>query len=293
MRFLRGATILVASLTLVAGVPAVAAASSIVECGQVVAYTAPDSGSATDGSLTLGMLPPWTINADATIGADAAAVLPSFAGSGPSCLALDLDDAGAITALDFAAQGTLTGPVVVDSGVGGLVFDNRIIIPTFITDAYPGLAAVFATSAATDTKPTATFFVDTSTGQFTGFDARAAFCGDGDLAGNGDGLVGVAKIPAAVLDAADIAILKAANGDEVCASIHAIGTIGGSGLSIDTDVKLTSMPNTSTRSASGAPATAIVRPIGLGIALAMLLLLLRLGPAARPSGRPQEHHPSL
>jgi hypothetical protein len=281
-----------ASLALLASAPVVVAASSIVECGQVVAFTAPDSGTATDGSLTLGILPAWVIDADAVIGTSAAAVLPSFAGSGPSCLTLDLDGAGAITALDFAAEGTLTGPVVVDSGLGGFVFDDRILIPSFITDAYPGLAAVFATSAATDAKPTATFFVDTSTGQFTGFDARAAFCGDGDLAGNGDGLVGAAKVPAAVLDAADIAILKAANGDEVCASIHAIGTIGGSGLSIDTDVKLTSMPNTSTRSASGAPATAIVRPIGLGIAVAMLLLLLRLGPAAGPSGRPEEHQPS-
>jgi hypothetical protein len=276
VRLVRGSSFLVAIAMLLGAVPGAAAASSIIECGQVVAYTAPDSGTATDGSLTLGMLPAWVIDADAVIGAAAAATLPSFAGSGPSCLAMDLDDDGVITALDFSAEGTLTGPVVVDSGLGGFVFDDRIFIPTFVTDAYPGLAAIFATSAAAGTRPTATFQVDTSTGQFTGFDARAGFCGAGDLAGNGDGRIGAATIPAAVLDAGDAAILAAANGEEICAAVHAVGSIGGSGLTIDTDVRFALTPNTSTVMEPAGQVGGTSVPIGFVGALGAVMLLIRL-----------------
>jgi hypothetical protein len=247
MKLFRLPAILIVVAALLAAVPAGASASSsIVECGQIVAYTAPDPGTPADGSLTLGQLDPWVIDANATVGSSAAAVLPSFAGSGPSCLALDLDDGGVITALDFASQGTLTGPVVVDSGFDGFIFDDRLLIPTFITDAYPGLAAVFITSAAAHTVVTATFFVDTSSGQFTGFNAEARFCGAGDLAGNGDGLVGAAVIPAAVLDPGDSAVLAAADLERVCALVSAVGSIDGSGITINTDVEIAALPNTAT-----------------------------------------------
>ena len=285
MKLARGSLALIAIVTMLAAAPPVAAASSIVECGQVVAYTAPDPGTSADGSLTLGLLTPWVIDADAVVSANAAAALPALAGSGPSCFALDLDDGGVITALDFAAEGTLTGPVVADSGIGGFVFDDRIYIPSFITDAYPGLAAIFVTSAAIGASPTATFSVDTSTGQFTGFDASTGFCGSGDLAGNGDGHIGAATIPAAVLDADDVAILAAANGEEVCAVIHAVGSIDNSGLTIDTDVELTTIPNTSTGVTSNGSRDGSRLSLQLAAALAALLLLLRLALAGRPSQR--------
>ncbi len=264
--------LLTAAAFLAAAPASVAASSSIVECGQVVAYKAPDPGTPTDGSLTLGQLDPWVIAATATVSASAAAVLPAFAGGGPSCLSMDLDDSGVITALDFASEGTLTGPVVADSGLGGVIFDDRILVPSFITDAYPGLAAIFVTSAATHTNVTATFMVDTSTGQFTGFHAEAAFCGAGDLAGNGDGLVGAAVIPAAVLDAGDSATLAHANLEQVCADITAVGSIDNSGLTIDTHVELAAIPNTAT------DAEQVAKPSrtgdALGLTLALLLLLV-------------------
>lgn len=55
------------------------------------------------------------------------------------------------------------------TGFGGYVFDNRVLIPTFITDQYPGLEAVFATSEAAGTNPTATFTVDTHDRPVHGF----------------------------------------------------------------------------------------------------------------------------
>src|SRR5438552_12433451 len=91
--------LLTAAACLAVAPASVAASSAIVECGQVVAYTAPDPGTPTDGSLTLGQLDPWVIAATATVSASAAAVLPAFAGGGPSCLSMDLDDSGVITAL--------------------------------------------------------------------------------------------------------------------------------------------------------------------------------------------------
>jgi hypothetical protein len=267
------------------------ATSSVVECGQVVAYTAPDAGTATDGSLTLGKLTPWAIHADAAISGAVASTLPSFAGSGPSCFAMDLDDGGVITALDFASEGTLTGPVVVDSGLGGYVFDDRIYVPTFVTDAYPGLAAIFATSAAIGARPSATFHVDVSTGQFTGFDAHVGFCGPGRIATGGDGRIGAATIPTAVLDAGDLAILAAAHGAEVCADIHAVGSIGGSGLTIDTDVELTTIPNTSTEvqpaRSRDLPPTQLVLSAVIGV----LMLLLRLGLVRRTGPSSGRHRP--
>jgi hypothetical protein len=244
--YVRGLIALAVMGLALATAPFAAAASSIVECGQVVAYTGPDPGTPADGSLTLGNLTPWVIDADAVVSAAIAATLPSFAGSGPSCVALDLDDGGVVTSIDFASEGTVTGPVVFDSGMSMYVFHDRIIIPTFVTDAYPGLAAVFATSAAAGTDATATFTVDVTSGQFTGVTADAAFCGPGDLAGNGDGLVGDAVIPAAVLDAKDRAALADADLEEACAVVHVEGTIGNTGLAIETDVEILFTPNTAT-----------------------------------------------
>ena len=63
-------------------------------------------------------------------------------------------------------------------------------MPTFVTDAYPGLAALVVTSYQAGTVLDMTFTVDTTTAQFTGFDGRAAFCGHGSMTSSGDGRVG-------------------------------------------------------------------------------------------------------
>ncbi len=230
-----------ASILLLAVTPsAVSAASSVVECGQLTGYTAPDPGTPADGSLQLGLADTWVILATATVSPAAASVLPSSVGSAPTCLALDLDDAGLVTAIDFATTGTLTGPVTFDTASGFYLLADRLIVPDFVTDANPGLAAIFVTSYQAGTDLTITFTVDPATGQFIGFDGTAAFCGPGSVTQGGDGQIGDAVIAAAVLDAEDLEALAGAGDDEACATINSVGTIdpGTGSISTTTDVQI-------------------------------------------------------
>jgi hypothetical protein len=277
------------AILILASAPAsVLAASSSVECGQISAYTAPDPVAPADGSLSIGFLPAWTIAADATLSPAVQANLASIVNSAPSCLTMDLDVGGVVTALDFASTGDISGAVVFDSGLSGYVFADRLLVPTFITDAYPGLAGVFVTSADAGTNASAKFLVDTSSGLFTGLSAAADFCGPGDLAGNGDGLVGAATIPAVLLDADDTDALAGADLRQACATVSVEGTID---FANEGQLTLTSAvtiavapppPATSTinpaASRSEAPS-----PVGLAglLALAVLLLASRSVRAAR------------
>jgi len=234
-----------ALLAFASSVTTVAAASSAIECGQLSAYTAPDPSGPTDGSLQIGTLDPWDVLATATVSAEATSALPTIVNSGPTCLALDFDGGGKVTSIGFAAQGTISGYVSLDLGSGFYLFDDRLIIPPFVTDAYPGLAALIVTSDRAATVLTITFSTDTTTGAFTGFDGHAHFCGPGSITQGGDGQVGDALIPAAVLDANDIAALQGAGQHAVCAAVHSVGTIdsGTGNLSIDSDVVITSAPS--------------------------------------------------
>jgi hypothetical protein len=159
-------------------------------------------------------------------------------------VAISLDADGKVTSIDFAPAGTIAGHVTFDSGSGYYLFGDRLLIPAAITDAYPALGALFATSASANSALTITFTVDTTTGAFTGFNGVAAFCGVGSLAASGDGKVGSAVIPKAVLDAADRAALKKASGHSVCASVHSTGTIdaGSGSISTAADVRITADP---------------------------------------------------
>jgi hypothetical protein len=216
------------------------AAAPTVECGQLSGYTAPDPAGPTDGSLQLGLLPAWVIAATATIAPAAATALPSGVNNGPTCLAVERDPDDQIASIDFAAQGTIAGHVTVDSGSGFYLLADRLLIPTAITDAYPTLGALFPTSERAGSILSVTFTIDSTTGGFTGFDGAAAFCGAGSLTAAGDGKVGAAIIPKAVLDAADRSALKKAAGQRACATVRSVGTIGGSGV-VDTtsDVRIT------------------------------------------------------
>jgi len=232
----------VATIALLALVPAsVSAASSVVECGQLAGYTAPDPSGPTDGSVQLGLSDSWTILADAVVSPSAAAALPSGGGNGPTCLAMDLDGSGNVTALDFAPTGSLSGHVTFDSGSGYYILASRLIIPTNVTDAYAGLDALFVTSYQAGTVLSITFTVDTTNGGFTGFDGHAAMCGRGSMTSGGDGKVGKAVIPGSVLDAADKKALKGAGSRKTCAAIHSTGTIdsGTGAINISTDVRIT------------------------------------------------------
>ncbi len=236
-RLLTAATTLASIFLLTLGPATAAAATSRVECGQLSAYTAPDPIAPTDGTVQIGMLAAWDVLASATVAPGAAANLPSIVNSGPTCLALDFDEDGKVIAIDFAASGTITGSVAFDSPY--YVFADRLIIPTSITDANPGLAALFVTSYQAGTSLTVTFTVDADTGGFTGFDGKALFCGKGSVTQGGDGQVGAAIIPGSVLDADDLEALAGAGAAKTCASVHAIGTIGEQGaISITTDVTI-------------------------------------------------------
>ena len=260
MRSRLASSFVLAIAVLVLAPATINAATTTVECGQLVSYTAPDPVAPATGTLTIGLLPAWTIASDATLSAAVQANLASVAGTGPTCLEVDRDDSDVIIGLDFAATGSVSGGVVYDAALPGEIFANRLLIPTFITDAYPGLAAVFVTSQQAGTQATATFDVDTATGRFTGVQADAMFCGPVDLAGNGNGTVGAATIPASVLDAAATARLAAANGGHGCAEVHIEATIDGSGnLTLDTRVVITlapeaTPPNTTTQHNRGAAA---------------------------------------
>jgi hypothetical protein len=221
-----GLSFVAASIAAIAVMPVTAiGASSIVECGQLTGYTAPDPVAPADGSLQLGALDPWVVLATATVSPAAMTALPALAGSGPTCLALDLDDFDAVTAIDIAPSGTISGHVIFDTGTGFYLLADRLIVPTFITDAYPGLAALVVTSYQAGTVLDMTFTVDTTTAQFAGFDGRAAFCGLGSLTSAGDGRVGDAVLPAAVLDGTDRSRLDNAGNRTACAAVHSSGTI--------------------------------------------------------------------
>ena len=282
----RIASILFTAAALLWFVPGAAAATTAVECGQLMAYTAPDPVAPADGSLTIGLLSPWTIAADATLSPEIQANLASVAGTGPSCLLVDRDAGGVITGLDFSSSGSITGAVVYQASLPGEVLADRLLIPTFITDAYPGLAAVFVTSEQAGTNATASLSVDPESGRIIAVEATAHFCGAVDLAGNGDGLIGAATVPASVLDAADTKRLATANGGHGCAAVDTTGTIDGSGnLSLTTEVTISlaveaSPPNT-TASADRAGPAAVDPRVGLVALAAILAFALGLRPRRR------------
>jgi hypothetical protein len=236
------ALLLAATVMLTRAGFSMAATGPAVECGQLTAYAAPDPVGPTAGTLGFGVLTPWEVVPTASVSAAAATALPSIVNSAPTCVSVEFDSDGKITSIDFAPEGDVTGGVTYDSGSGFYLFADRLIVPSFITDAYPGLAALFVTSYQAETSLSVTFTVDVTTGAFVGVDGHAAFCGGGSVTGDGDGAIGEAVIPAEVLDASDLTILEGAAGAEVCAAVHASGAVmieqEGS-LDIDTDVVIT------------------------------------------------------
>ena len=216
------------------GAGPILASAPTVECGQLSAYTAPDPSGPTNGSLTLGTSSTWVILAAATISPAAQAALPGAVNTGPTCLALGLDGSNNVTSLDFAPQGTITGHVTFDGTNNFYVFNDRLIIPTNVTDAYPPLDALFATSYQAGTPLTVIFTVNTTTGALTGFDGHAAFCGAASLDSKGVGHVGKATLPAAVLNKTAKANLQKADGASACAAVHSTGSIDPSNGNIST-----------------------------------------------------------
>lgn len=232
-----------ATLTIIAlfAAPTAMAASQITECGQFPTYTAPDPLGPTDGSLQLGQLPAWTIADDATLVPPADAVLPSLSGGGAvTCLQIDLDDDGVITSIALVGEGTIEGLVEFDSGLDAYLFDDRLRLPTFVTDLYPGLGALFGPSASAGSVLRVTFLLDASNGVITGISGRTVVCGPPAVDGGGNGVLGDAVIPSVVLDADDLAALTDPAAIDACATIETAGTVdpGNGDLDLVTDVAI-------------------------------------------------------
>ena len=282
-------------------------AATTVECGQITGYTAPDPGGPSAGSVAIGLVDVWNIAPDAVISANVAAGLPGIVNAAPTCLSLTTDVDGVVSALDFADAGRIAGLVMFDAGNDAYIFANRLFVPSDIINAYPGLAALFPTSAAAGTQLVVDFSVDPTSGMFLGFDGQAAFCGAGTVTSDGDGQVGEAVIPAEVLDAEDLAALAHAGSHEACAAIRSIGTIdtGTGQLSITTTVDITvaaeptptptrqrqavvvTPPPTSTDSSQIAPPGNGAGPLSVGLLLVAGGVILSLVAQPRRRAAPQ------
>ena len=297
LRRAAAATGTAALLLLSLGSGPILADTSSVECGQLAAYTAPDPSGPTDGSLTLGLSSTWDILATATISPAAASALPSGGGNGPTCLALGLDGSGKVTSIDFAPHGTLSGPVTFDSGSGYYILADRLIIPTSVTDAYPALDGLFATSYQAGSTLTIAFDVDTTSGGFSGFDGHAAFCGKATPVKAGVAKVGKAHLPASILSAAAKTALVNDAGQNVCAKVHSTGTIGQSGISTSAAVTIklvdpaATPPATATITVDQAPAPAsnaalawVLVLAGASVAMLTILVRRRTGWTSRGAG---------
>ena len=135
---------------------------------------------------------------------------------------------------------------------------------------------------------TASFSVDTSSGQFTAVDAQAGFCGPGRLDGNGDGRVGHAVIDGSLLTTANQRALLDADSRHACAVVHTVGTIdtGTGRLSLTSNVTIRvadaapigTAPPTDTTTAG--PGVGKSSPLGYMVALFAGLWTLALGSLA-------------
>jgi hypothetical protein len=286
-----------ALLLLTVGSGPILADTATVECGQLTAYTAPDPAGPTDGSVTLGLSSTWDVLATATISPAATTALPGDVNSGPTCLALGIDGSGKVTSIDFAPHGTITGAVTFDSGSGYYVLAGRLIIPPSVTDAYPQLAGLFVTSYQAGTNLSVSFDIDTTAGNFTGFDGHAAFCGKAVPVKAGVAKVGKAHLPASILSAAAKAALVTDAGQTVCAKVHSTGTTGQSGISATSAVTIkladpAATPPATATAVTGPAATAASSAalawalILAGASVAMLTILVRrrTGGVARGAG---------
>jgi hypothetical protein len=220
--------------------PTVSGASQVTECGQFTAYTAPDPLGPTDGSLQLGQLPVWTIAADATLTPPVETTMPTQLGGNVTCVRIDLDDDDVVTGLAIAPQGSMAGAVTYDTGSDSYLFDDRLQLPGFVLDLYPGLQALFKGSADAGTNLFITFEVDPTTAVLAALTGDAGYCGAAGIDGDGNGTIGDAIIPAALLDAGDTERLTDAGAHDACATVHAEGTLDPNTgeLTLDTDVTI-------------------------------------------------------
>lgn len=228
-----------------------AAVVTTVECGALRDYTAPNPGGPTPGGITFGFTggSPEVIAADAVITPPADTVIPSLSGTAaPTCLSVDRD-AGVITALAFAASGTLSGPIVFTpdlSGPGqdGYVIAGRLVTPAAALAGNDSLTALIKAPADAGSTISIVFNVDVSTGFPTSFTATSTISGAVTLLPSGDVQVGAATLPAGVVEATSLAALTQAHslGVPATVQIQGVGTPTGSGVDIAITLSVTFVP---------------------------------------------------
>jgi hypothetical protein len=238
---------LVALTALILAGPA-AAATTTVECGLFRDYVAPDPLGPTTGSISFGLLgAPETIAADATLTPPADTNLASLTGGVPTALTV-VRDAGVITSLSFATSCTLTDDVAfVDDlfgpGADGYVVGDRLVAPISLLDIHDGLSALIPTAAANGVPLTLIFSIDTSMGTPSAFDAQLTLVGEVELEGDGDILIGAARLPNSVISNQARGLLAEAAELGVEATVVVIGeggpdagSPGGVAMAISLDV---------------------------------------------------------
>ena len=113
----------------------------------------------------------------------------------------------------------------------------------------------------------------------------------------GDGKIGKATIPAAVLSAHDTKVLADATGQQACATIHSVGTIqqGSEGqIDIHTDVKI-KVSAVADATVAAPPDTSTLErghtPVPEGLPMLVLLIGLLILVASRRRAGPVVHSP--
>jgi hypothetical protein len=166
-----------------------------------------------------------------------------MAGGPPTCLTVTRAG-GEITGLEFAASGTVAGPVILvpdllGSGQDGYVVDDRVLVPATLIASNSGLAALVKTASDSAGTLAITFQIDTTTGFPAGFDATTKVSGVVIILNGGDIRVGNATLPGDVIDGTSRAALVVAAGFGVPATttIRGTGSITGNG-SVVVDIGL-------------------------------------------------------
>lgn len=196
----------VAALSIVAvhAQPVQAAPDVSVECG-FFEYVAPDADN--QGSIEFGGNAALGVNGDLfVIAADAAvpANLAELAGGSPTCLELTVD-AGVITQMQYAAGGSVSGPVVVygdpekDPDNSVYVAAGRVGIPASAVASELGLKVVFGNAVASGENATIVLDVDPKSGFVQSFTASTRLRGV-VVMGEGDISVGPGTLPDKLID---------------------------------------------------------------------------------------------
>jgi hypothetical protein len=225
-----GRAIAVLAAALVAGLTLapVAYAATSVECGLIREYTAPDPGGPTPGSIAFGLSGSVeTIAADATLVPPVDTNLPFITGGAPTCLSVERD-AGLVTSLEFVSSGSVTGPVTLvedlfGPGNDGYLLSDRLFAPVELVTMNLGLSALFPPAADAGADLTIAFQVDVSTGLPFAYSAFLALTGPVVIEPDGDVRVGLATLPAGVVDAESLATFEEAAALGVDATVEVTG----------------------------------------------------------------------